>query len=146
MMRLVVPGGYSVLSHVIKLAAALLVLTLSACAASTDRQQAATDAPQSIGETTSGELVAYLGRVKSTRPGAFAVSSDGADSFYAWCDDITCMTSNYSIPALNGCRSIAGKECFVLYVRNQPRFAFSRRVDGRTGRHGSQEQPALEFD
>ncbi len=134
------------MSQITKFAAALLVLTLSACAANTDRQQAATDAPQSIGETTSGELVAYLARVKSTRPGAFAVSSDGADSFYAWCDDITCMTSNYSIPALNGCRSISGKECFVLYSRNQPRFAFSRRVDGKTGRHGSQEQPAIEFD
>jgi hypothetical protein len=138
--------GVSALSHIFKLAAALAILALSACAANTDRQQAATDAPQSIGETTSGELVAYLARVKSTRPGAFAVSSDGADSFYAWCDDITCMTTNYSIPALNGCRSTSGKECFVLYVRNQPRFAFSRRVDGRTGRHGSQEQPPLEFD
>jgi hypothetical protein len=139
------------LSHIFKLAAAVLVLTLSGvalsgCAANTDRQQAATDAPQSIGETTSGELVAYLARVKSTRPGAFAVSSDGADSFYAWCDDITCMTTNYSIPALNGCRSVSGKECYVLYVRNQPRFAFSRRVDGRAGRHSSQEQPPLEFD
>lgn len=134
------------MSHFIKLASFFLVLALSACAANTDRQQAATDAPQSIGETTSGELVAYLSRVKSTRPGAFAVSADGADSFYAWCDDITCMTTNYSIPALNGCRGVSGKECFVLYVRNQPRFAFSRRVDGRTGRHGSQEQPPLEFD
>lgn len=134
------------MSHVFKLAAASLILTVSACAANTDRQQAATDAPQSIGETTSGELLGYLSKVKSTRPGAFAVSSDGADSFYAWCDDITCMTTNYSIPALNGCRSVSGKECYVLYVRNQPRFAFSRRVDGRTGRHGSQEQPPLEFD
>jgi hypothetical protein len=138
--------GVSTLSHILKLAAALLVLTLSACAADSDRQQAATDAPQSIGETTSGELLAYLAKVKSTRPGAFAVSSDGADSFYAWCDDINCMTTNYSIPALNGCRSVSGKECYVLYVRNQPRFAFSRRVDGRTGRHGAQEQPPLEFD
>ena len=134
------------MSHFFKLATALLVLALSACAANTDRQQSATDAPQSIGETTSGELIAYLARVKSTRPGAFAVSADGSDSFYAWCDDITCMTTNYSIPALNGCRSLSGKECYVLYVRNQPRFAFSRRVDGRNGRHGSQEQPALEFD
>jgi len=83
MMAGVVPGGYSALSHIFKFAAALLVFTLSGCAANTDRQQAATDAPQSIGETTSGELVAYLAKVKSTRPGAFAVSADGADSFYA---------------------------------------------------------------
>lgn len=134
------------MSQFAKLAAALLVLALAGCAANTDRQQAATDAPQSIGETTSGELIAYLAKVKSTRPGAFAISADGADSYYAWCDDIACTTSNYSIPALNGCRSISGKDCFVLYVRNQPRFAFSRRVDGRTGRHGSQEQPSIEFD
>lgn len=132
-------------------AAFLLVLCptafLTACAANTDRQQQApAGAPQSIGETTSGQLVQYLARVKSTRPGAFAVSSDGADSFYAWCDDINCMTQNYSLPALEGCRGISGKECFVLYVRNQPRFAFSRRVDGQTGRHGNEEQPAIEFD
>jgi hypothetical protein len=56
------------------------------------------------------------------------------------------VTQNYSIPALNGCRSISGKACFVLYVRNQPRFAFSRRVDGQTGRHGNQEQRPIEFD
>lgn len=134
------------MSQFFKLTAALLALTLSACAANTDRQASVTGAPQSIGESTSGALIAYLARVKSTRPGAFAVSADGADSFYAWCDDIACVTQNYSMPALNGCRSVSGKECFVLYVRNQPRFAFSRRVDGRTGRHGSQEQPAIEFD
>lgn len=135
------------MSQFSKLAAALLVSGLAACStADADRQAPTTGAPQSIGETASGQLIQYLARVKSTRPGAFAVSADGADSFYAWCDDITCMTSNYSMPALNGCRSLAGKECFVLYVRNQPRFAFSRRVDGQTGRHGSQEQPAIEFD
>lgn len=134
------------MSQVFKLAAALLALTLSACAANTDRQAPATGAPQSIGETSSGALIAYLAHVKSTRPGAFAVSADGADSFYTWCDGIGCTTQNYSLPALNGCRSLSGKECFVLYVRNQPRFAFSRRVDGRAGRHGSQEQPTIEVD
>lgn len=133
--------------HARAFAAFLLALIVTACAANTDRQQQSpAGAPQSIGEATSGHLLQYLARVKSTRPGAFAVSADGADSFYTWCDDIACMTQNYSIPALNGCRSISGKECFVLYVRNQPRFAFSRRVDGQTGRHGDEEQPELDFN
>lgn len=137
------------LSQFLRRSAVLLAvaLGLAACAATEDRQQQSpAGAPQSIGEATSGHLLQYLARVKSTRPGAFAVSSDGADSFYAWCDDISCMTQNYSIAALNGCRSISGKECFVLYVRNQPRFAFSRRVDGQTGRHGDEEQRPIEFD
>jgi hypothetical protein len=146
MMHCTITRGPAILPQLRLLSVALLALALAACAANTDRQAPATGAPQSIGESASGALIAYLARVKSTRPGAFAVSADGADSFYAWCDDIACVTQNYSMPALNGCRSISGKECFVLYVRNQPRFAFSRRVDGPTGRHGSQEQPSIEFD
>lgn len=129
------------------LAAAFLTLTLAACAASEERVTApAAGAPLSIANATSGQLTAYLARVKATRPGAFAISQDGRDSFYTWCDDTVCKTSNYSIPALAGCQSLSGKPCVVLYVRNQPRFAFSRTVDAEAGRHGSAEQPRFEFD
>jgi hypothetical protein len=130
------------------LAAFALALGVAACAASDERAaDPATGAPLSISNATSGELTKYLRLVKSTRPGAFAISADGRDSFFTWCDDITCATTNYSIPALAGCRSLtSGQDCVVLYVRNQPRFAFSRTVDAVTGRHGSQEQPRQDFD
>ncbi|HEU4826292.1 MAG TPA: hypothetical protein VFS85_07430 [Dongiaceae bacterium] len=127
-----------------KIAVLLLALALAACATPPATPPSGT--PIALSPATQGELAAYLGKVKVTRPGAFAVSPDGRNSFYTWCSDTACMTSNYSIPALRRCQSLAGTECLVLYVRNQPRFAFSRRVDGRTGRHGSQEQPPLEFD
>lgn len=127
--------------------AAGLLLGLAACAASGERAYApATGAPLSISNATSAELTKYLALVRATRPGAFAVSADGKDSFFTWCDDTTCKTSNYSIPALNSCRALAGQDCVVLYVRNEPRFAFSRTVDSDPGRHGSQQQQPLEFD
>jgi hypothetical protein len=131
----------------IRLLAALLALGLAGCAATDERATAAAPSdPVSIGNASSGELTAYLAKVRATRPGAFAVSQDGRDSYYTWCDDTVCKTSNYSIPALAGCQSLSGKPCVVLYVRNQPRFAFSRTVDSEAGRHGSQEQPHFEFD
>ncbi len=129
------------------LTAAGLLLGLAACAATDDRATAAAaGAPLSISNASSGELTKYLALVRVTRPGAFAVSADGKDSFFTWCDDTACKTSNYSIPALNGCRALSGQDCVVLYVRNQPRFAFSRTIDSDPGRHGAQQQESLEFD
>jgi hypothetical protein len=85
--------------------------------------------------------------VKVTRPGAFAVSPDGRNSFYTWCDDTACMTANYSYPALRGCQGLAGTECLVLYVRNQPRL-ISTHADNAApgGQHGSEQQQRIEFD
>lgn len=127
-------------------AATFLLLALAGCAGSGERASApATGAPLSISNATSGQLTKYLALVRATRPGAFAVSADGRNSFFTWCDDTTCKASNYSIPALNGCRSLAGQDCVVLYFRNQPRFAFSRTVDSEPGRHGSEQQERLDF-
>ena len=141
------PEGIIAVSVFRTLTAAALLLGLAACAASGERAyDPATGAPLSISNATSGELTRYLALVRVTRPGAFAVSADGKDSFYTWCDDTACKTSNYSIPALNGCRALAGQDCVVLYVRNEPRFAFSRTINSDPGRHGSQQQQPLEFD
>ncbi len=124
-----------------------LAFGLAACAPGEERASApATGAPLSISNATSGELTEYLARVKATRPGAFAVSADGKDSFYTWCDDTSCVAPNYSMPALNGCRALSGKDCVVLYVRNQPRFAFSRTVDSTPGKHGDAQQRRYEYD
>ena len=130
-----------------RFAAGGLLLGLAACAASGERAyDPATGAPLSFSNATSGELTRYLALVRVTRPGAFAISADGKDSFYTWCDDTVCKTSNYSIPALNNCRALSGQDCVVLYVRNEPRFAFSRTIDNDPGRHGSQQQQPVEFD
>jgi hypothetical protein len=128
-----------------KIAVVLLALALAACATPPATPPSGT--PIALSPATQGELAAYLGKVKVTRPGAFAVSPDGRNSFYTWCDDTACMTSNYSIPALRGCQGLAGTECLVLYVRNQPRFTFTRAQEAAPGgQHGSQQQQRIEFE
>ena len=129
----------------IPIVAAAAALGLAACA--TEPQLPPSGTPIALSPATQGELAQYLGRVKVTRPGAFAVSPDGRNSFYTWCDDTACATANYSFPALQGCRSLAGTECLVLYVRNQPRLTSTRATDAAPGgQHGSQQQRAIEFD
>ena len=129
----------------IPIVAAAAALGLAACA--TEPQLPPSGTPIALSPATQGELTAYLQRVKVTRPGAFAVSPDGRNSFYTWCDDTACMTSNYSHPALRGCQALAGTECLILYVRNQPRLV-STRADNAApgGQHGSQQQQRIEWD
>ena len=128
------------------IAAALLAATaLSACAA----PNAAPPSGTSIAITpeTNSEVSKYLRVVKATRPGAFAVSPDGRSSYFTYCDDIACATSNYTQPALRGCQSFSGAPCMILLVRNEPRIAFTRSgTAGTGGRHGSEEQRELDFD
>ena len=129
-----------------KIAAALIALSLAGCAA---RQPAMppSGAPIALSPATQGELAAYLAKVKVTRPGAFAVSPDGLNSFYTWCDDTMCATSNYSFPALRGCQSLAGTQCLVLYVRNEPRLTYTRAENAAPGgQHGSEQQRRIDFD
>jgi hypothetical protein len=127
------------------LSLAFLALTLSACMAAPQVPPGGT--PIALSPTTQGELAAYLARVKATRPGAFAVSPDGRNSFYTWCDDVACMVSNYSILAQRGCQSLSGTPCLVLYVRNHPRFTFTRAADAAPGgQHGDEEQQRIDFD
>jgi hypothetical protein len=132
-------------THASKTTIFLLALGLAACAS--EPAMPPSGAPIALSPATQGELTAYLGRVKVTRPGAFAVSPDGRNSFYSWCDDTACMTYNYSMPALRGCQGLAGTECVVLYVRNQPRL-LSTRADGAApgGQHGSQQQERIEWN
>lgn len=134
----------SILALLRRAAALLPAMILAGCTGA----PAPTDSgpPIAISPATQGELASYLQKVKVTRPGAFAVSVDGRNSFYTWCDDTVCMISTYSIPALRGCQSFGGKECIVLYVRNEPRRAFTRASDAAPGQHGSEEQMRVEFD
>jgi len=119
------------------------LLALSACAST---PATLPSGPIAISPQTEGALSAYLRKVKVTRPGAFAVSPDGLNSFYTWCDDTACATSSYTIPALRGCQGLAGQPCVTLYVRHEPRLTYSRSDNKAEGRHGSEEQRRIDYD
>ena len=129
--------------RILKAAVAFVVLGLAGCAS-----QSAPPPTEPIDLTpqSNAALTRYLRTVRVTRPGAFAVSPDGANSFYTYCDTLACRVSNYSIPALRGCQSFTGAPCLVLYVRDDPRLAFTRGENDLPGRHGSQRQEDIDFD
>ena len=102
--------------------------------------------PIEVSTGTQSSLSDYLHKVKSTRPGAFAVSEDGADSYFYWCDDIQCFETSYGTTAKRGCEGISGKSCVVLYVRDQPRVHHTLATQPSTGgRHGSKEARAYDY-
>jgi hypothetical protein len=127
-----------------RIVAGLFVLALSACAGPAVAPPST--GPIAISPQTEGALSAYLRKVKVTRPGAFAVSPDGLNSFYTWCDDTACATANYSMPALRGCQGLAGTPCVVLYVRHEPRLQYSQSGTAAPGRHGSEQQRRIDYD
>ena len=127
------------------IAIVLIALGLAACAS--EPATPPSGAPIALSPATESALAAYLGKIRAVRPGAFAVSPDGRNSFYTWCDDTACTTSNYSIPAQRGCQALAGTACLVLYVRNQPRLTTTRDANAAPGgQHGSQQQQRIEWD
>lgn len=131
--------------HAPKIAAAFLALALAGCA--TAPQMPPSGTPIAISPQTQGALTAYLRTVRVTRPGAFAVSPDGRNSFYTYCDNVTCAVTNYSFLALRGCQSFSGTPCVILYVRNEPRLVFTRDENAAAGgRHGSERQRELDID
>ena len=123
--------------------AGLALLALAACAV---EPKTLPSGPIAISPQTDGALSAYLRKVKVTRPGAFAVTPDGLNSFYTWCDDTACATSSYTIPALRRCQALAGQPCVILYVRHEPRLTYSRSDSTGEGRHGSEEQQRIDYD
>ncbi|WP_119303745.1 hypothetical protein [Dongia deserti] len=128
----------------ISLAPALIATSIAGCAS----PYAAPPPPEPLAITpqTSAALSTYLRAVKVTRPGAFAVSPDGRNSFYTYCGQIRCAVSNYSMPALRGCHNLSGTPCVLLYVRDEPRLAFTRIENDLPGRHGSERQREVDFD
>jgi hypothetical protein len=125
------------------LASVLFAITLTGCAS---EGAPPPGDPIVLTPQTSAALTSYLRAVRVTRPGAFAVSPDGANSFYAYCGTLACNVTNYTIPAQRGCQSLTGTPCLVLYVRDDPRFAFTRGENDLPGRHGSQRQEDVDFD
>ncbi len=108
----------------------------SACA-QTRPAPAAADTPLELTQATHAELQRYLGLVSSTRGGAFAVSPDGMNSYYVFCPEITCSPNLYGGIAKTQCYSITGAECLLLFVRDEPRRAFTvAEKGGLAGYHG----------
>jgi hypothetical protein len=129
------------------IAAAILTPILLLLAACAPNAAPPSRTPIAITPETNAEISKYLRIVKSTRPGAFAVSADGRDSFFTYCEDISCAAPSYTQPALRGCQSYSGAPCIILFSRTEPRVAFTRTENAGTGgRHGSEEQRELDFD
>lgn len=96
--------------------------------------------PIEISTGTQSALASYLQQVKTTRPGAFAVSEDGKDSYAYWCEEMVCTAISYATPAVDYCQSLSGKPCVALYVRNAPRYAYTQARFGEgEGKHGSKK-------
>ena len=130
--------------HTSIIVAGFFMLALAGCAAS--EPKTLPSGPIAISPQTDGALSAYLRKVKVTRPGAFAVSPDGLNSFYTWCDDTACATASYSAPALRGCQAFSGAPCVVLYVRHEARVQYSVSATAGDGRHGSEQQRRIDYD
>jgi hypothetical protein len=102
--------------------------------------------PIEISTGTQSSLSDYLHKVKSTRPGAFAVSEDGADSYFYLCEDIQCYETSYGVTAKRGCEGISGKSCVVLFVHHRPRINHTLATQPSSGgRHGSKKARAYDF-
>jgi hypothetical protein len=135
--------GPAIVPRTSTIVAGIILLAVSACAV---EPKTLPSGPLAISPQTEGALSAYLRKVKVTRPGAFAVSPDGLNSFYTWCDDTACATSSYTIPAQRRCQALAGQPCVILYVRHEPRLTYSVSASAGEGRHGSEEQRRIDYD
>lgn len=136
----------NLLKNPLKIGSACLLFALSACAAP---QPVAPPSgqPLALSPASSGEVDAYLRKVKVTRPGAFAVSPDGLNTFYTWCDDIGCATTDYAGRAKRGCQALTGSPCLLLYFRNEPRLTFTRAASAAEGGlHKSEEQRPADYE
>lgn len=66
---------------------------------------------------TWGYYQQYAEAIKPNRPGAFAVSVDGRNSYYIWCKELMCMGGpTYKHDALVACERY-GKDCVVFAFR-----------------------------
>lgn len=135
------------MSRISMMAAAFLALGLAVSGCASPYAAPAPAAPIAITPQTDAALGTYLRTVKVTRPGAFAVSPDGLNSFYTYCGNIRCAVTNYGFLALRGCHGLSGTPCVLLYVRDEPRLAIVRGENAASGgRHGSERQRELDFD
>ncbi len=112
------------------------VAAVTACAQTRPAPAAGQD-PLVISQSTNNALQKYLGLIYPNQRGAFAVSADGANSYTFYCPDIACTPSLFGSIAVRQCESLAGQPCYLFYVAQDPRLAYSvASTKGVTGRHG----------
>lgn len=117
-------------------ALASVVALVSACAQTRPAPAAGQD-PLVISQSTNAALQKYLGLIYPNQRGAFAVSSDGANSYTYYCPEIACTPSLFGGIAVSQCQSLSGQPCYLFYVAQQPRMAFTvAATKSKTGRHG----------
>ncbi|MDY0871457.1 hypothetical protein [Dongia rigui] len=83
---------------------------------------ACTSTPKHVGKITLtnqtwGSYQQYAEAIKPNRPGAFAVSVDGRNSYYIWCRELQCMGGpTYKRDALIACERY-GTDCVIFAFR-----------------------------
>jgi len=92
---------------------------LSACA--TDQKPAG---KITLSRETASSFQQYMSRIGNNQPGAFAVSLNGRNSYYVWCQAIRCMGGpTYKQDALRACEEY-GEDCVILAYRNKAVIAY----------------------
>jgi len=125
-------------------AMASTVAILAACAQSTS-VPAAGQEPLVISQSTNDSLQEYLAKIRPNMRGVFAVSPDGANSYYVYCPDISCNPPLYGGIAKTQCYSLSGQECMLLYVWDEPRRAYTvNSQQTPVGRHGHRRARPLD--
>lgn len=79
-----------------------------------------------------GHYQRYLAKIGTTRPGAFAITTDGRESFSVTCPDTNCIASgpSYSTEVKQYCEKESGTDCVVFAVRDEIKVAYEVRAGG----------------
>ena len=124
------PCGFNRLGAVIMFsnskARALLIAALAGAAALAAAAQAETK--YLIDHEVWGGYQKYLGIISNTKPGAFAITTNGHSYYYTYCRDIQCLAGpSYSHVAKQRCESEFGEECVVFAIRRDIRVEYEIR-------------------
>lgn len=89
-----------------------------------------------------GHYQRYLKTIGSTRPGAFAITTDGGASYFVYCEAVQCVAgTTYSHDARQSCEREFGTDCVVFAVRDSIKVQYEIRGAARSG--GSSAAPEL---
>jgi hypothetical protein len=78
-----------------------------------------------ISESTYANYQKYLKTIGSTKKGAFAVSTDGFNSFFSYCTDPSCIATSLSQQAVSECQSLTGMECLLMAYGREVRIEYT---------------------
>ncbi len=105
-----------------------VVLVAAAAGATFDPAVSRADEVYQIDGSVWDDYRAYLRKVGSTRPGAFAITADGTGSYSIWCQQMQCIGgTTYSHDAKQYCERDSGQDCVVFAVRDEIRVQYEIR-------------------